>query len=122
MQPGPAVLTEPIAITPGAVPVDTSTVEIFDPSQLIVATSLRPVVSTRRGGSAPAPQAAVTAPRVTRTSPSVYYAKGPIYAACRQAGRKEASDRRCGCVQAVADQKLTATQQKRGAGYFSNQQ
>ncbi|WP_299367866.1 hypothetical protein [uncultured Tateyamaria sp.] len=53
-------------------------------------------------------------------SPAVLFATGPIYSACRASDRKQASRARCGCVQAVADQSLSAGEQRRGAGFFSN--
>ena len=53
-------------------------------------------------------------------APAVLYATGPIQAACQRAGRKAASRARCGCVQAVADRELSARDQRRGAGYFSD--
>ncbi|WP_299044088.1 hypothetical protein [uncultured Tateyamaria sp.] len=52
----------------------------------------------------------------------VLFATGPIYSACRGAGRSQASRARCGCVQAVANQSLTSSDQNRGAGFFSNPQ
>lgn len=51
-------------------------------------------------------------------SSEVGFATGPIYTACRQAGRREASRERCGCVQAVADKTLVSADQNRGAGFF----
>ena len=54
------------------------------------------------------------------SAPAVLFASGPIQQACQKAGRKAASRARCGCVQAVADQELSARDQKRGARYFSN--
>lgn len=54
-------------------------------------------------------------------APAFGFATGPIYDACRGAGRESASRQRCGCVQWVADKELTASQQRRGAGYFDNQ-
>lgn len=51
----------------------------------------------------------------------IRFAAGPIYSACRNAGRKSASRERCGCVQWVADRELSNSQQRRGAGYFQNQ-
>lgn len=59
---------------------------------------------------------------LTRTpySAPVLYATGPIQQACAGQRRKEASRARCGCIQAVADQSLSAAYQRRGAGYFSN--
>jgi hypothetical protein len=48
----------------------------------------------------------------------VPFASGPIQKACLADGRKEASRTRCGCVQAVADQSLSAADQRRGAKMF----
>lgn len=53
-------------------------------------------------------------------SPTALFATGPIYSACRQAGRDQASRARCGCVQAVANRELDASDQRRGAGFFSD--
>ena len=55
-------------------------------------------------------------------APSVMFATGPIYTACLQAGRKQASRAQCGCVQAVANQSLPLNDQRRGAGFFSDPQ
>ncbi|MEL7132136.1 MAG: hypothetical protein AAGK77_06975 [Pseudomonadota bacterium] len=66
------------------------------------------------GGSSSSGQRVATAP--------VLFATGPIYSACRAAGRDQASRARCGCVQAVANQSLNANDQRRGAGFFSNPQ
>ncbi|GGX58720.1 hypothetical protein GCM10007385_29390 [Tateyamaria omphalii] len=52
----------------------------------------------------------------------VLFATGPIYSACRSGGRDQASRARCGCVQAVANQSLSSSDQSRGAGFFSNPQ
>jgi hypothetical protein len=52
--------------------------------------------------------------------PVVYFATGPIYSACQRGGRRDASRQRCGCVQAVADGVLSADDQRRGAGFFSD--
>ena len=56
----------------------------------------------------------------TRVSPTVAFAQGPISRACLSAGRDAASRARCGCVQAVADQSLSAADQRRGAKFFSD--
>lgn len=52
----------------------------------------------------------------------VLFATGPIYSACRSGGRDQANRTRCGCVQAVANQSLSASDQSRGAGFFGNPQ
>ncbi len=51
-------------------------------------------------------------------NPVVQFATGPIQKACQAQGRKQASRARCGCVQAVADRELSASDQRRGARYF----
>ncbi len=130
LAPTPGVLTEPIAVTPGAVPIDTSIEPaVLSASAQAPSASLKPVNAP---GRAPAPQVIqASAPAATSTQPArrpsqsaarARYARGEIYSACRDAGRSEATDKRCGCVQWVADQQLTAAQQRRGAGYFRNQQ
>lgn len=48
------------------------------------------------------------------------FATGPIFSACMQAGRKQSSRERCGCVQAVANQSLQTDDQRRGAGFFKD--
>ena len=58
-------------------------------------------------------------PSAGRGAP-VQFATGPIYSACRAAGRKQASRERCGCVQAVANQSLIEAEQRRGAGFFKD--
>lgn len=86
--------------------------------------------------TATAPDVAVSSlqpaePRVLSATPAVAlvpqttgakFATGPIYAACRSSGRDAASAARCGCVQWVADRSLSASDQKRGAGYFQAKQ
>lgn len=114
-QPAPAVLTQPIAITPGARPVDVNGAALpagYKPS-VPADTPRAPVVTD------PARAASAASPRPDSVQ---RYARGDIYTACRDAGRSEATDQRCGCVQWVADQTLTSSQQQRGAGYFVNQQ
>ncbi|MFT6677189.1 MAG: hypothetical protein ACJAVM_003401 [Sulfitobacter sp.] len=61
--------------------------------------------STHARGYAPAP---------------VLFATGPVQSACQQANRKSASRARCGCVQAVANQSLSASDQRRGAKMFND--
>lgn len=137
-QVAPAVLTGPIAITPGAVPITQGTplvtqaavvttslpTSIPDITAQAPAVSLKPQTAPRAGTAqvvrTAAPVAAAAPRRAQATGRK--HARGAIYSACRSAGRKGATDRRCGCVQWVADRELTAAQQRRGAGYFSNQQ
>jgi hypothetical protein len=47
-------------------------------------------------------------------------ASGPIASACLQAGRKSATRQLCGCVQAVANDKLSASDQRLGARFFTD--
>lgn len=54
------------------------------------------------------------------TPQPVLFATGPIHRACVSANRKEATPSRCGCVQAVADQSLSASDQRRGAKMFKD--
>lgn len=53
-------------------------------------------------------------------APAVLFATGPIQQACQADGRRAASRARCGCIQAVADRELSASDQRRGARYFRN--
>ncbi|UOA25843.1 hypothetical protein [Pseudosulfitobacter sp. DSM 107133] len=48
------------------------------------------------------------------------FASGPIAKACQASGRKQADRARCGCVQAVADMSLSASDQRRAVGFFSD--
>ena len=58
---------------------------------------------------------------VGRFAPApVLFASGPIQKACLAGGRREASATRCGCVQAVADQNLSWSEQREGAKIFSD--
>ncbi|MEM5542405.1 hypothetical protein WNY61_06620 [Sulfitobacter sp. AS92] len=50
--------------------------------------------------------------------PPVLFATGPIQKACLADGRRESSHTRCGCVQAVADQTLSRSDQRQGAKIF----
>lgn len=56
----------------------------------------------------------------TGVNGSLMFAQGPISRACMSAGRQKASRTRCGCVQAVANQSLTASDQRRGARFFDD--
>lgn len=53
-------------------------------------------------------------------APAQLYATGPIQRACMAQGRKAASSARCGCVQAVADQRLSSSEQRRGVKAFKD--
>ena len=57
----------------------------------------------------------VVAPR--RTKP---FATGPIGSACQASDRKARSRALCGCIQAVADQSLSNTQQRRAVAFYSD--
>ena len=79
--------------------------------------------SNARSAPAPAPVQTVDPEtgEVVFTAPvALPFATGPIYRACQAEGRKAASNARCGCVQAVADQSLSGADQARGAKYFAN--
>lgn len=61
----------------------------------------------------------------SRTNPAtqpVLFATGPISSACLAAGRRDASRVRCGCVQAVANMSLSASDQRRGIVFFDDPQ
>ncbi|MEP4197909.1 MAG: hypothetical protein ABJL99_19965 [Aliishimia sp.] len=110
----------PVAIAPAGTPVPTASVVTAAP--LPVATA--PVKSTVATvpPEAVVTQASVALPRTPAApEPIVRFATGPIFSACQKAGRKAASRARCGCVQWVADKELNASDQRRGATYFSNQ-
>lgn len=47
-------------------------------------------------------------------------ASGTIGSACMAGGRDAANPRLCSCVQQVADQSLTAAEQRRAAGFFED--
>ncbi|WP_246253545.1 hypothetical protein [Sulfitobacter maritimus] len=56
---------------------------------------------------------------VGRFAPApVLFATGPIQKACLADGRRGASQARCGCVQAVADQTLSWSEQRTGVKVF----
>ena len=48
------------------------------------------------------------------------FSKGPIQAACEDAGRRAASPSLCGCVQAVANRTLSRGDRRRAAVFFGN--
>lgn len=106
-------------VTPGATPVSAA-------PQAAIPVSVAPAgtpVPTANAPAAVITQAAVLRPQSAPVAPApaMRFAKGPIYTACQSSGRKAASRARCGCVQWVANQELSAEQQRRGAGYFNNQ-
>lgn len=49
-------------------------------------------------------------------------ASGPISGACLSSGRSARSRQLCGCIQAVANQSLSTSQQRRAASFYSNPQ
>lgn len=53
-------------------------------------------------------------------STRVVATSGPILSACLQAGRKGATRQSCGCVQAVADARLSSSDQRLGASFFAD--
>ena len=50
---------------------------------------------------------------------AIPFATGPVYSACIDSGRKAATRGLCGCVQAVADNKLSRRQQARAAEFHA---
>lgn len=53
--------------------------------------------------------------------PRVAWATGPVKSACEQAGRAAASDRLCGCIQAVANATIPSRgDQTRAARFFDD--
>ena len=47
---------------------------------------------------------------------------GPINSACMASERKARSRSLCGCIQAVADQTLSSSQQRRAVSFYENPQ
>ena len=59
--------------------------------------------------------------RVDRSStPVKLYATGPIQTACLRADRKAATRQLCGCVQAVADRRLSRSDQTLAVSFFAD--
>ncbi|WP_439103186.1 arginine transporter [Celeribacter marinus] len=54
------------------------------------------------------------------SSASHAFATGPIYSACMAADRKAATSSTCGCVQAVANQKLSGSDQSKAVAFFKD--
>ena len=54
------------------------------------------------------------------SAPLAQFSTGPIFVGCLQADRKRANRSHCGCVQSVANQSLSASEQRRGAKFFKN--
>ncbi|MEM6375612.1 MAG: hypothetical protein AAF686_05185 [Pseudomonadota bacterium] len=62
-----------------------------------------------------------TTPVVTRAAPSVpVMARGPLQRACMASNRQARSRALCGCIQAAANQTLTASQQQRAVGFYTD--
>ncbi|PRY93721.1 hypothetical protein BCF33_2605 [Hasllibacter halocynthiae] len=57
---------------------------------------------------------------VSTRGPYVASATGPISRACLVGGRDRANPVLCGCIQAVADVRLSGREQRRGARFFSD--
>ncbi|MEP2640821.1 hypothetical protein [Roseobacter sp.] len=72
-------------------------------------------------GAPDAPQQTRTLTPPTRPAETgvIPFASGPIGAACLAHQRKGATRARCGCVQAAANQTLSAEQQQRSVRFFS---
>jgi hypothetical protein len=51
---------------------------------------------------------------------SAQFASGPVSQACLRAGRKAANSRLCGCIQGVANQKLSGNDQRMAASFFAD--
>ena len=49
---------------------------------------------------------------------AIQFASGPISSACQRSDRKAANSRLCGCIQAVADRRLSGTDQRLAAKFF----
>ncbi|MGB1234953.1 MAG: hypothetical protein ACPG5U_04400 [Planktomarina sp.] len=56
------------------------------------------------------------------TPATIPFASGPVMNACVAADRSNASRRLCGCVQAVANDSLTSSDQSRAVGFFRDPQ
>lgn len=59
-------------------------------------------------------------PEVSTRGPYVATATGPISRACLAGGRDRASPALCGCIQAVANARLSGSEQRRGARFFAD--
>lgn len=54
------------------------------------------------------------------TGPTMRLASGPISRACLASDRKARSTTRCGCIQAVANDTLSANDQRLAAGFYGD--
>lgn len=66
------------------------------------------------GGSNPAPSRVASTP--------IPIASGPINTACLGSNRTARSRQLCGCIQSVANQTLSGSQQSRAATFYNNPQ
>lgn len=72
-----------------------------------------------------APPAPVIAGAPTQTGAAAVpaplpFARGSIFSVCISDGRKAASQKRCGCVQAVADKTLSDADERRGVSLWND--
>lgn len=78
-------------------------------------------VAVIAGCSSPERFSTKTTPVVTRAAPNTQMtASGPISRACLTSDRKARSRALCGCIQAAANQTLSASQQKRAVSFYGN--
>ena len=82
---------------------------------LIIITAMAAMALTACGSTSYSSENAVHT-----SAPTDLVANGPIYSACRKAGRKQASRKHCGCVQGVAHQSLGPSEQQFGATFFDD--
>jgi len=79
------------------------------------------VMGTVAACSSPERFSTKTTPTVTRAAPSApMMATGPLQRACLSSDRRARSRALCGCIQSAANQTLTASQQQRAVGFYSN--
>lgn len=113
--PSPGVVTAPVTVASAPAGVTRPLARGETPTR--VATT----APSTRAQTAPS-QAVVTQASLTRsaTSRRKPFARGPISKACMASDRKARSRELCGCIQAVADQRLSNSQQKTAVGFYSN--
>ncbi len=63
-----------------------------------------------------------TQPRRTVTTAPLPFASGPLSNACLRSDRGARSGKLCGCIQAVANQTLTGSEQQRAVLFYTNPQ
>lgn len=79
------------------------------------------IVASLAACSSPERFSSKTTPVVTRAAPTTpMTANGPLKRACLSSDRQARSRALCGCIQAAANQTLTAGQQQRAVGFYSN--